>query len=444
MLALRLAKIVAPPVRQAPAMRALATAATSASSRRARRLRRAKTSPESVGMLSEARAAVRVVSAVPETSRCGVQQRVEMPEELLRRLASLVKRRTHAQLEALRAKYVVDETNERQMPLDAHKHPVGWALDRDPQIPVYAYGPTETMAYLAFEIDGVYACAHHALRQLQQQHPNFAPESVLDFGAGPGTASWVAKEFYDASATRYRVVEPSQSMVDAAEVVLEGFPGLSVRRGLVEMRREIETGVKYDLIMANYVLSEITSDYERVAVMSALWELLSDKGCLVLVDRGSSWGSHQVRSARQFILDSVAEEEGESVKIIAPCVHHFECPAAGSTWCHFVQRSPQVQRPREATPKRWNGQKGSKFSYVIMEKNGAEDADPKRRYARMIRNPLLATRHVHLDLCTPEGELERRSVTKGKHLREVYRASRKAQWGALWPADASIYTDKKQ
>lgn len=92
------------------------------------------------------------------------------------------------------------------------------------------------------------------------------------------------------------------------------------------------------------------------------------------------------------------------------------------------------------------------------------------------RGPLLATRHVHLDLCTPEvrtlprfhyvsafatgvgcshvvclcgvvrrqGELERRSVTKGKHLREVYRASRKAQWGALWPADASIYTEKKQ
>lgn len=418
MLALRLAKIVAP-VRQAPAMRALATAATavsSSSSRRARRLRRAKSSPDSGGMLSEARAALRVVAAVPETSRCGVQQRVEMPDELLRRLTGVVKRRTHAQLEALRAKYVVDETNARKLPLDAHKHPVGWALDREPQIPAYAYGPTETMAYLAFEMDGVYACADHALRQLQQQHPDFAPESVLDFGAGPGTASWAAKELYDASLTRYRVVEPSQSMVDAAEVVLEGFPGLSVRRGLAEMRRELESGVKYDLIMANYVLSEITSDYERVAVMSALWELLSDKGCLVLVDRGSSWGSHQVRSARQFILDSVAEEEGESVKILAPCVHHFEvrpkrvrtltpdcltlgvllyslnrvvsvrqCPAAGGTWCHFVQRSPQVQRPREATPKRWNGQKGSKFSYVIMEKNGAEAADSKRRHARMIR-----------------------------------------------------------
>ncbi|GAB9466090.1 Methyltransferase protein 17 [Globisporangium polare] len=413
-------------------------------SRRSRRLRRAKGSDGSKGgILSEVREAMKIVSNIDETTRNGIQQRVEMPEELLRRLTTVVKRRTHSQLEKLREKYVHDEKNTRKIPLDMHKNPIGWTLDKETQIPAYLYGPTETMAYMSYEVEGTYACAHHVFRQLQQQRPDFKPESVLDFGAGPGTASWVAKEFYEESLTRYRVVEPSQSMVDAAEVVLEGFPGLSVRRSISEMKRELEGGIKYDLIVLNYVLSEITNDYERVAVISALWELLSDKGCMVLVDRGSPWGSHHVRSARQFILDSVAEEEDETVKILAPCPHHFECPAAGGTWCHFVQRSPQVHRPREMTAKRWHGQKGSKFSYVIMEKNGAEEADKKQRFARMIRSPLLATRHVHLDLCTPEGTLERRSVTKGKHIREVYRASRKAHWGALWPADASIYTDKK-
>lgn len=101
-----------------------------------------------------------------------------------------------------------------------------------------------------------------------------------------------------------------------------------------------------------------------------------------------------------------------------------------------------VHKPRESTPKRWHGQKGSKFSYVIMEKNGATQDQPQT-LARMIRSPLLATRHVLLDLCTPEGELERRSVTKGKTMREVYRAARKGHWGALWPADASIYLESK-
>lgn len=307
-----------------------AGSSSGSSSRRARRLRRAKTSDSSAGIVSEVREAMKIVSTIDETTRNGIQQRVEMPDELLRRLTSVVKRRTHSQLEALRAKYVHDEKNTRGIPLDMHKNPLGWTLDKSAQIPAYVYGPTETMAYLAYEVEGTYACAHHVLRQLQQQRPAFAPTSVLDFGAGPGTASWVAKELFDESVTRYRIVEPSQSMVDAAEVLLEGFPGLSVRRGLAEMKRELESGVKYDLIMLNYVLSEITNDYERVAVMSALWELLSDNGCMVLVDRGSPWGSHHVRSARQFILDSVAEEASEtdgandSVQIVAPCAHSFE------------------------------------------------------------------------------------------------------------------------
>lgn len=313
-------------VNSAYAIQTSAFATTSGgASRRSRRLRRAKGSDGSKGgILSEVREAMKIVSNIDETTRNGIQQRVEMPEDLLRRLTTVVKRRTHSQLEKLREKYVHDEKNTRKIPLDMHKNPIGWTLDKETQIPAYLYGPTETMAYMSYEVEGTYACAHHVFRQLQQQRPDFKPESVLDFGAGPGTASWVAKEFYEESLTRYRVVEPSQSMVDAAEVVLEGFPGLSVRRSISEMKRELEGGIKYDLIVLNYVLSEITSDYERVAVISALWELLSDKGCLVLVDRGSPWGSHHVRSARQFILDSVEEEEDETVKILAPCPHHFE------------------------------------------------------------------------------------------------------------------------
>jgi ribosomal protein RSM22 (predicted rRNA methylase) len=192
-------------------------------------------------------------------------------------------------------------------------------------------------------------------------------------------------------------------MVDACEILMNEFPGLSIRRKITEMKREIEKGFKYDLIVASYVLSDITNDYERIVITTALWELLSDKGCLVLVDRGSSWGSFQIRSARQFILDSVLfDDDTEDIaRILAPCPHHFECPAAGNTWCHFVQRAPRTIYPRDASTKRWHGNKGSKFSYVVVEKNGQDPNEQKQSLARMIRGPLLATRHVHLDLCTP-------------------------------------------
>ncbi|GMF65529.1 unnamed protein product [Phytophthora lilii] len=249
-----------------------------------------------------------------------------MPRELLDRLTSVVRGRTHSQLETLREQHVGDRRNTRRLPLDMSKTPLGWTMDRSQQIPPFAYGPAETLAFLAFEMEATYACTHAVFAELQKRLPDFKPKSVLDFGAGPGTASWVAKDFYDASLDKYRVVEPSQSMVDAAEVLLEGFPGLSVRRSISDLSRDIDAGNKYDLIVVSYVLSDITNDFERVATTSALWELLSENGCLVVVDRGSQWGSHNVRSARQFVLDSVAEDEDgkEGVRILAPCPHHFE------------------------------------------------------------------------------------------------------------------------
>ncbi|TMW68321.1 hypothetical protein Poli38472_005789 [Pythium oligandrum] len=425
----------------------IVTTPSGRASRRSRRLRRTKGDADDQSIssrLSLMRENMRIVSNIGDIARTGLTNRVEMPQEMLDRLTAIVKRRTHSQLMHLRENLLQQEANkESTVPLDMHKRPLGWTLDKDEQIQPYLYGPNETMVYLAQDVEMTYACAHQAFRQLQAKRPKFAPMSMLDFGAGPGTASWVAKDFYGESLSRYRVLEPSQSMVDAAEVLLDGFPGLSVRRSLAEMKREIQNGLRYDLITVNFVLSEITNDYERVAIMSALWELLSDKGVLVIVDRGSTWGSHQVRSARQFLLDCVAEEENENAKILAPCPHQFECAAKGNTWCHFVQRSPRVQYPRDATTKRWHGHKVSKFSYVVMEKREGKVDETPEPLARLIRGPLLANRHVHLDLCMPDGELERRAVTKGKSIREAYRAARKAHWGAQWPADASIYTEEK-
>ncbi|KAI9911264.1 hypothetical protein PsorP6_009446 [Peronosclerospora sorghi] len=418
-----------------------------AANRRARRARRAAATAKS--SIADPRTPA-LVADIEQLSQNGLARRVEMPHEMLERLTSIVSSRTHAQLETLRQQHVGDRRNTREFPLDMSKTPIGWSLDRSEQLPPFAYGSGETMAYLSFEVESTYACTHAVFTELQKRLPDFAPTSVLDFGAGPGTASWVANVFYGTSLGTYRVVEPSQSMVDAAEGMLLDFPGLSVRRSIAEMSKEMTSGYKYDLIVAGYVFSDITSDFERVATISALWELLRENGCLVIVDRGSPWGSHQVRSARQFLLDSVTGEENrrEGVRVIAPCLHQFQCPAAGSTWCHFVQRAPVVNRPRVATSKRWHGQKGSKFSYIILQKTvkGSDEdtaAKKSKPVARILRRPLLATRHVHLDLCTPEGKLERRSVTKGRATRDVYRASRKAHWGALWPADETGYRKSK-
>lgn len=333
---------------------------SSARSPRARRLRRAKAAQSAAAASppkpsSSLYDSINLVASIDEISSNGLACRVEMPEELLERITAIVRARSHSQLETLREKLrATSGAVARGIPLDMHTRPLGWTLDKSQQIKPFAYGPQETLAYLAFEVEDAFACAHNVMSELKRRLPAFAPRSMLDFGAGPGTSSWVARGLFDDSLTSYRVVEPSQSMVDAATSILDGFPGLSVRRSIADMAREIGAadddadGGRYDLITANFVLSDLTSDFERVAVTSALWELLADGGCLVIVDHGSPWGSHQVRSARQFVLDTVNEQDGEDdedeedegkkagsgasdrVRIVAPCPHQHEVRAS----CH--------------------------------------------------------------------------------------------------------------
>jgi len=58
------------------------------------------------------------------------------------------------------------------------------------------------------------------------------------------------------------------------------------------------------------------------------------------------------------------------------------------------------------------------------------------QWARIVRPPIKRNRHVLLDVCTPQGTLERRIPSKGKLARlwpTAYRAARKGTWGGLWP-----------
>ncbi|CAK4645372.1 hypothetical protein LEN26_005058 [Aphanomyces euteiches] len=407
--------------------------------------------------LTKGKDTVKRISKINETAdvaqdlaSIGLNQTHVFPELLRQRVSTLVKERTQGQLEKLKETITLG-TSKSRFPWDSHNEEIGWEMDKKPKIPEFLYGPQETLAYLAFEMDGVYSSLHHVFRQMDK---SFKPKSMLDFGAGPGTASWVAKEFYDKSLNEYRLVEPSQSMVDAAQVTMEGFRGLSFRKSLSEMKREIAKGKQYDLIVVSFVLSEITNDFERIAIVSTLWSLLADKGRLVFVDRGNSWGSLQVRSARQFILDSLTTNADDLAasddvspriqggRILGPCPHHRECPMKEGEWCHFAQRSPKVVQPRLPTTQRWAGYGSMKFSYLVLEKSkefDSEESEAPSTLARLTRGPILSTRHVTLDLCLPKGELERRIVTKGRAVREVYRAARKAHWGSQWPADKDTY-----
>lgn len=217
-------------------------------------------------------------------------------------------------------------------PRDGQFRTVGWTLNKKAEFIQPIYGPQETLVYTAFHVNAVYSTVSRVLSEIVLARPDFKPESVLDFGAGPGTGSWAARAHFR-SLNEYRIVEPSQSMVDVAALTLAEFPNVSIRRSLAEMKHEFTKNIQYDLVLSSFVLSELPSEYQRVAATSACWKLVRPGGVLVLVDRGSGWGSFNVRSARQLILDSKTK-----ATVVAPCTHAHVCPMEEGNFCHFLQR----------------------------------------------------------------------------------------------------------
>ena len=52
----------------------------------------------------------------------------------------------------------------------------------------------QVAAYAAARMPGCYAAVARVLDELRLRLPDFTPRSMLDFGAGPGTAIWAARE----------------------------------------------------------------------------------------------------------------------------------------------------------------------------------------------------------------------------------------------------------
>src|SRR6266568_1422729 len=53
---------------------------------------------------------------------------------------------------------------------------------------------TDALAYALARMPATYAAVVASLNALREVRPDFAPEDLIDAGAGPGTAAWAAAE----------------------------------------------------------------------------------------------------------------------------------------------------------------------------------------------------------------------------------------------------------
>ncbi len=276
-------------------------------------------------------------------------------------------------------------------------------------------GSAGRAAYLASRLPATFAAVRQALTKAHELAPAAAIRSLLDLGAGPGTAAWVAVEMFP-QIERIGFVERDAGMAALGERLAGNSPHAALRGAhwqVADLGAPLPAG-QYDLVVISYSLGELSAALAR-DVLQRAWQ--STETWLAVIEPGTRPGFEVVANARRQLLALGGH-------LLAPCPHDGECPMQrAGDWCHFaarLERSAEHRRLKQASM----GYEDEKFSYVIASREAAEPAA-----ARVVRHPMHHSGFVQLTLCAPSG-LERVTITRSQ--KEFYRAAKKAEWGDTW------------
>ncbi|KAI9475794.1 MAG: mitochondrial small ribosomal subunit Rsm22-domain-containing protein [Benjaminiella poitrasii] len=298
------------------------------------------------------------------------------------------------------------------------------------------YGPRESLAYVAGVMPATYAAVTNIMKELASRLSDFKPRFMLDFGTGPGTAIWAARNVFQLE--HCVGVDLSEDMLRVAEQLEESLK--MDKRNPVEFKRYLSydpKAPKPDLVVSAFALGDIDSIALQKSTLEQLWEQTGD--ILVLIERGTPVGFTNIAQSRQWILD----REGSNAHVVAPCPHDRPCPLLFSPeakpdnfWCHFSQR---VQRPPYLMKTKHSklNTEDAKYSYVVLRKGPRPNKDQTMeseayRWPRLIQPPLKKNGHVVMDVCSKEGEIQRTVIPKSQG-KIPYRDARKVMWGDLFP-----------
>jgi ribosomal protein RSM22 (predicted rRNA methylase) len=269
---------------------------------------------------------------------------------------------------------------------------------------------TDALAYALARMPATYAAVTASLNALREIAPGFAPVSLLDVGAGPGTATWAAAEAFSSLAD-FALLDANSALRALALDLFQGSSRLSgVQYAHREARAALAASEAADLVVASYVIGEI-DDAERRALAELMWSKTRDT--LLIVEPGTPAGYARIIALRTQLIASGAH-------VAAPCPHDGTCPLIAPDWCHFTQRLPRSQAHRQIKGAELPFE-DEKFSYVALTR-----APVARHPARLLAQPVVTKIEVTAKLCTADGVVAAKIPRRAK---TDYAAARRWRWG---------------
>jgi ubiquinone/menaquinone biosynthesis C-methylase UbiE len=188
----------------------------------------------------------------------------------------------------------------------------------------------DALAYATVRMPATYAAIRASLAATADIVPEFAPRSLLDIGAGPGTATWAAQDLWP-SLKQARLVDRNTHLLDLARS-LAARSALETTFVQSDVQAALRDVAEADVVIAGYALTELANDV-LPAVLTELWR--RTRGLLVVVEPGTPRGFARIRDCRDHLIAAGGH-------IAAPCTHVAACPLnSASRWCHFSQRLPR-------------------------------------------------------------------------------------------------------
>jgi ribosomal protein RSM22 (predicted rRNA methylase) len=275
----------------------------------------------------------------------------------------------------------------------------------------------DALAYALARMPATYAAVSASLNALCEIRPDFAPTSLLDVGAGPGTSTWAAAEAFP-SLTRFALLDANSAL--RALALDLGRDSTRLRKMTYqhgEARAALAGSDAADLVIASYMIGEI-SDAERTALADLMWAKTRDT--LLIVEPGTPAGYGRIIALRRQLIAAGAH-------VAAPCPHDGECPLAAPDWCHFTQRLPRSRAHKQLKSAELPYE-DEKFSYVALTR-----APAARHPARVLAQPVVTKVAVTARLCTDHGILNAFAARRQK---AAYTRFKKINWGdAIFDAD---------
>ena len=273
-------------------------------------------------------------------------------------------------------------------------------------------GMNDALAYALARLPATFAATSTVLDALREAVPDFAPRTLLDVGAGPGTASWAAMRCFP-RLRRIELLDENEFLSRLAGELLSAssFDVLreaAYRQGAAQQL--LGTAEPVDLTIAGYFIGEVPDDL-LLSTADRLWSKTA--GMLVVIEPGTPAGFRRIRKLRSHLI-------GQNARVACPCPHDLECPLTGDDWCHFSQRLNRSRDHREV--------KGAslpfedeKFSYVALARH-----KPAMPADRVLAAPRASKASIATKLCTPAGLV---MDVVSRRERDAYRMRRAWRWG---------------